>query len=142
MSDTLSLIVEAVPFLLGGVGVTVVCVVGGMLTGLVLGVPMAVGQVYGGWVVRRLVGLYVWFFRGVPILVLLFLFYFGLFQWPHLPLMPDIEQSKQYGELHEIFANIMLALFFLHVGAVVKHQFINRENILARMLPLPEGKKI
>jgi len=25
--------------------------------------------------------LYVWFFRGVPLLVLLFLFYFGLFTW-------------------------------------------------------------
>jgi polar amino acid transport system permease protein len=40
---------------------------------------MAVGQVYGNRCVRFLVGLYVWFFRGVPILVLLFLFYFGLF---------------------------------------------------------------
>jgi len=80
MSETLSLIIESIPYLIGGAGVTVVCVVGGMLFGLLLGVPMAVGQVYGSWPVRRLVGLYVWFFRGVPILVLLFLFYFGLFQ--------------------------------------------------------------
>ncbi len=78
--DLLTIIIEAVPYLLGGVGMTVACVVGAMLFGLALGVPMAVGQVYGSWAVRRLVGLYVWFFRGVPILVLLFLFYFGLFQ--------------------------------------------------------------
>jgi polar amino acid transport system permease protein len=43
-----------------------------------MGVPMAVGQVYGSFLVQRLIGLYVWFFRGVPILVLLYLFYFGL----------------------------------------------------------------
>jgi polar amino acid transport system permease protein len=78
--DLLTIIIEAVPYLLGGVGVTAVCVVGAMLFGLALGVPMAVGQVYGSWPVRRAVGTYVWFFRGVPILVLLFLFYFGLFQ--------------------------------------------------------------
>ena len=47
--------------------------------GLVLGIPLAVGQVYGNLVVRRIIGFYVWFFRGVPLLVLLFLFYFGLF---------------------------------------------------------------
>ncbi|MBW1752928.1 MAG: amino acid ABC transporter permease [Deltaproteobacteria bacterium] len=46
---------------------------------LIMGVHMAAGQVYGNRAVRRIVGLYVWFFRGVPILVLLFLFYFGLF---------------------------------------------------------------
>jgi polar amino acid transport system permease protein len=41
-------------------------------------------QVYGRTLARRLVGLYVWFFRGVPILVLIFLFYFGIL--PHLGL--------------------------------------------------------
>jgi polar amino acid transport system permease protein len=50
-----------------------------MLSGLVLGVLLAVGQVYGHRPVRLLARVYVWFFRGVPLLVLLFLFYFGLF---------------------------------------------------------------
>ena len=36
---------------------------------------------YGRAPARMLCGLYVWFFRGVPILVLLFLFYFGLFSF-------------------------------------------------------------
>ncbi|MDD6180508.1 MAG: amino acid ABC transporter permease [Desulfovibrionaceae bacterium] len=78
---------NALPFILGGSLVTIanVCVALGI--GLALGVPLAVGQCYGGPVVRRLVGLYVWFFRGVPILVLLFLF-FGLFVWIGLPVEP------------------------------------------------------
>ncbi|WP_316975555.1 amino acid ABC transporter permease [Shumkonia mesophila] len=79
MQHTLDVLIEAVPFLVGGVGTTLVIVIGGMLLGLVLGVPLAVGQVYGNAIARRAAGLYVWFFRGVPILVLLFLFYYGLF---------------------------------------------------------------
>jgi polar amino acid transport system permease protein len=54
--------------------------VGGALgLGFVMGVPMAVGQVYGNKYLSGLISLYVWFFRGLPVLVLLFLFYFGLF---------------------------------------------------------------
>jgi len=40
-----------------------------------------VGLVYGNRLVQGALGFYVWFFRGVPILVLLFLFYFGLFNY-------------------------------------------------------------
>ena len=66
-------IVDAFPFIMGGTLVTVGSVALALGMGLVLGVPMAVLQVYGNALARRLVGLYVWFFRGVPILVLLFL---------------------------------------------------------------------
>jgi len=70
---------DAMPYVLGGVGVTVGTVAGAMLLGFLCGVPLAVLHVYGpGWA-RTLVRLYVWFFRGVPILLLLFLFYFGVF---------------------------------------------------------------
>ena len=52
-----------------------------MLFGLVLGVCLAVGIVYGPRPVRFILNLYLWIFRGVPVLVLLFLFYFGLFTY-------------------------------------------------------------
>lgn len=54
-------------------------VAGALSLGFVLGLPLAVAQVYGPRPVRMIAGLYVWFFRGVPVLLLLFLFYFGLF---------------------------------------------------------------
>ena len=79
MLNTFSVILEALPYLLKGAVVTSGIVIGAMGIGLVLGVHMAVGQVYGNRAFRWLVNLYVWFFRGVPVLVLLFLFYFGLF---------------------------------------------------------------
>ena len=68
-----------VTFILGGVGVTCVLIIGAMLIGLALGTFMAALQVYGPRWAGRLVSLYVWFFRGVPILVLMFLFHYGLF---------------------------------------------------------------
>ena len=75
----LSTIFEALPYILEGTLVTILLVVGALFLGFCLGVPMAVAQVYGPKPVSRLVGFYVWFFRGVPVLLLLFLFYYGLF---------------------------------------------------------------
>lgn len=76
--QSLSVVLDALPTILAGSVVTVGNVLLSLAMGLVLGVPMALAQVYGKPWLRSLVGLYVWFFRGVPILVLLFLFY-GLF---------------------------------------------------------------
>ncbi len=78
MPEGLTAVLNALPYMLEGALVTVVVVAGAMAFGLVVGMPLAVGQIYGGRTARRFVGLYVWFFRGVPLLVLLFLFYFGL----------------------------------------------------------------
>ena len=74
-----SVIIEAFPYILEGTLVTVLLVVGALALGFCIGVPMAVVQVYGNAVVSSLVGIYVWFFRGVPVLLLLFLFYYGVF---------------------------------------------------------------
>ncbi len=76
--NSLLVVYNALPSILSGSLVTVGNVTLSLTMGLLLGVPMPVAQVYGGPWLRRLVALYVWFFRGVPILVLLFLCY-GLF---------------------------------------------------------------
>lgn len=52
-----------------------------------MGTPFAIAQVYGPRWAAKFVSLYIWFFRGVPILVLLFLFY-GLFISLGLPAEP------------------------------------------------------
>jgi polar amino acid transport system permease protein len=78
MMDGLIAVRDAFPYLLQGSLVTLAVVVGAMVFGLMVGVPLAVGQVYGSRNLARCVTAYVWFFRGIPILVLLFLFYFGL----------------------------------------------------------------
>jgi polar amino acid transport system permease protein len=78
MPESLIAIKDALPYLLEGSLVTLIVVIGAMGMGFILGVPLAVGQVYGHPALRRVIGLYVWFFRGIPLLVFLFLFYFGL----------------------------------------------------------------
>ncbi|MBU3931565.1 MAG: amino acid ABC transporter permease [Proteobacteria bacterium] len=78
MPESLIAIKDALPYLLQGSLVTLIVVAGAMALGLTIGVPLAVGQVYGRPALRRVIGVYVWFFRGIPLLVLLFLFYFGL----------------------------------------------------------------
>ncbi len=79
MPESVLAVIDALPYMLEGALVTIVVVIGAMFTGLLLGVPLAALQVYGGRTARILVGIHIWFFRGVPLLVLLFLFYFGLF---------------------------------------------------------------
>lgn len=78
MPESLNAVIDALPYLLAGSGVTLIVVAGAMSLGMFLGLPLAVAQVYGHPALRRIAGVYVWFFRGIPLLVLLFLFYFGL----------------------------------------------------------------
>jgi polar amino acid transport system permease protein len=77
--DIVSILIEWAPYLLTGVLVTLGLVLSALGIGVAMGLPMALGQVYGSRLLRWIVGVYVWFFRGLPILVLLFLFYFGIF---------------------------------------------------------------
>jgi len=86
--EKLIVISDALPYILQGAGITLIIVAGAMVLGLCLGVPFALGQVYGPPLIRGAIGLYVWFFRGVPILILMFLFYFGIFDLLGLNLSP------------------------------------------------------
>jgi polar amino acid transport system permease protein len=78
LDTALQAIIDALPYMLNGIWFTLALILGAMGLGFVLGVPLAVGHVYGAKPVRRAVGFYVWLFRGVPILVQLYLFYFGI----------------------------------------------------------------
>ena len=78
--DKIPVILNALPYILQGSVVTLITVIGSLALGFCIGLPLAVLQVYGPSFIRRLNGVYVWFFRGMPILLLLFLFYFGLFE--------------------------------------------------------------
>jgi len=69
---------DYLPYLLEGAEWTLGLVAGGLALGFVVGLPLSILQVYGSKIVTRPVDIYVWFFRSVPLLVLLFLFYWGL----------------------------------------------------------------
>jgi len=90
MTDVLATVIESLPYLLSGVGVTLALVLASLALGFAMGVPLSLVQVYGRRTGRFLVSVYVWFFRGLPNLVLLFLFFFGIFPAMGLNLSPFV----------------------------------------------------
>ncbi len=89
--------------------------------GLMIGLPLT------GW---AMVSTSPW---GLPTI------WFGLFEWPHLPILSTLEDKKPveavFKEAHELLGNLAIGLIVLHVLAALKHQFINRDQVLARMVP-------
>jgi polar amino acid transport system permease protein len=75
----LSTFAEFLPYILSGAVWTLGLVGGGLSIGFVIGLVMAIGQIYGSEEIKAVIHAYVWFFRSIPLLVLLFLFYFGVF---------------------------------------------------------------
>ena len=65
-------------FLLEGAAVTVFLTIAGMALAVALGLPIATMRLYGPLPLRWLAVAYVEFFRGIPVLLLLYFIYFGL----------------------------------------------------------------
>jgi len=65
---------------------------------------------------------------------------FGAIPWPHLPVLPDLPYKKEVEavlkDVHGALAYGAAVLMVLHIGAALKHHFITRDNILARMIPI------
>ncbi|KTC84848.1 cytochrome b [Legionella brunensis] len=59
--------------------------------------------------------------------------FFGLFTLPSL-IIPNEELRAIFEEIHEWLAYGLIALLALHTAAALKHHFINRDDILRRMI--------
>ena len=66
------------PLLVKAAGVTILITVLSMLVAIMLGLPIALARLYGPLPLRWLALLYVEFFRGIPVLLLLVFLYYGL----------------------------------------------------------------
>jgi cytochrome b561 len=60
---------------------------------------------------------------------------FGVFNMPALPVGYDKPTIGVFYEAHEITATLMFLLFWLHVAAALKHQFLDKDATMRRMLP-------
>ncbi|MDI1363274.1 MAG: cystine ABC transporter permease [bacterium] len=81
MDATLDLLRQSAPLLLKGAGYTVALSVIGMSLGLALGFGLALMRLSRSALLRWPAGVYVSAFRGTPLLVQLFLIYYGLPQF-------------------------------------------------------------
>jgi len=65
--------------------------------------------------------------------------FFGLFPIPNLPFLHDLPGKKEIREIFESIhwwlAWVIVAVVALHIGAALKHHFIERDDILLRMSP-------
>jgi len=68
---------SSLPNLLEGALVTIRLTFFSLLLGLVLAIPIAFGQIYGPKFVRKLIGVYERVVRSIPLLVILFLIFYG-----------------------------------------------------------------
>jgi cytochrome b561 len=65
---------------------------------------------------------------GFPVVV------FGVLPLPDF-VSPDRALAETLKALHGLLAWTLAALVLLHVGAALKHQFVDRDRLLRRMMP-------
>ncbi len=68
------------------------------------------------------------------------MYWFGLFEWPRMGWIMNMDPVAKeafhdvMGERHELLGWILIALLVLHIGGALKHQFIDKERELQRMM--------
>ncbi len=107
---------SSLPKILGGLGETLQLVGMSLLLGFFLALALALLRVYGGSLATQLVKSYVFVFRGTPLLVQIFLIYFGLGQ------VEWIRESWLWILLREPYWCAVLALT-LNTGAYASEIF-------------------
>ncbi|RON93661.1 cystine ABC transporter permease [Pseudomonas fluorescens] len=78
MEETFQIVREALPFLFKGMYFTVILSLGGMFFGFLLGFGLALLRLSRFKLLNWIARIYVSFFRGTPLLVQLFVIYYGL----------------------------------------------------------------
>ena len=78
MQNLIGIFINYLPKLIQGLIITLQLTVVGLVFGAILGLFLALGKTFGGKWTRRIAVGYIELFRGTPILVQLFLIYFGL----------------------------------------------------------------
>ena len=62
--------------------------------------------------------------------------YYGLFDFPLLPVGGGRATAGVLMAIHTSLPKLLYVLLALHVLGALKHQFVNRDNVLHRMLPI------
>jgi polar amino acid transport system permease protein len=81
MESYLSYLQVAIPELLVGTVITLQITLISLFAGMLLGIPLALARVYGGKLLSWTSTIYTEIFRGTPVLVQLFIIYYGLPQF-------------------------------------------------------------
>jgi polar amino acid transport system permease protein len=124
------------PPILAGVSKTIQLTVIAMAIGLVIGVIAAVARLSPNPITAKIATLYVWFFRGTPLLVqLLFWFYLSA-------LLPEISLGIPFGpSFVTLDTNVVITPFIAAiVGLGVNEGAYMSEIVRAGLLSIPRGQ--
>lgn len=70
---------------------------------------------------------------------------YGAIPWPHLPILPELPEAakavwRQGGDAaHGVLVKLSYLLLLLHLGAVAKHQILDRDETFGHMAPGARG---
>lgn len=64
---------------------------------------------------------------------------YGIIDWPHIPMLANATDKEAaehlMHEVHEILVFSLIGLFVLHILAALRHQYLLKDNVVARMAP-------
>jgi polar amino acid transport system permease protein len=132
MSFDVALILDSIPRMLEGLGLTLELLLISSVIGLVLAVITLLMRISGFWFLTWPARLYIYVFRGTPILVQIFVIYYGL------PQFEFIREGVLWPILREPFGCCIVALS-LNAGAYVSE--ILRGGVLGVDRGLQEAGK-
>lgn len=112
MSFDIDLIIESLPVMLMGIGITFQLLVISGVLGMILAILLLLMRISGKWYLSFPAQVYIYVFRGTPILVQIFIIYYGL------PQFEAIRDSVFWPILREPTGCAILALS-LNTGAYV-----------------------
>ena len=112
MSFDFTLIIDAVPKILLGIGLTFQLIVVSAVLGLVLAIGIMLMRISGKWYLSWPAQIYIYIFRGTPILVQIFIVYYGF------PQLEFIRESFIWPLFRDPFGCAIVALT-LNTGAYV-----------------------
>ena len=116
MSFDLALILDSIPKMLMGIGLTLQLLFLSLALGTALAIVLLLMRISGRWFLSVPAMVYIYIFRGTPILVQIFIIYYGL---PQLEL---VRESILWPILREPFGCAIVALS-LNTGAYVSEIF-------------------
>ncbi|AJD44632.1 ABC transporter permease [Rhizobium sp. SEMIA 4085] len=128
---TFSWIASYWSLLLAGAAQTVLLLVISVVFGFILAIGLAFAQVSGGPVTQYLARGYCTFLRGTPLLIQLWLFYYGVGSL--LPMIPGLRQSLFWPILREGF-------FFAAVSFTLNYAAYEAEVLRGALLAVPKGE--
>ena len=78
MEAAIAKIIGWIPALLGGAKITILLTIASVGAGTVFGLLLALGKISKNVIINKLSSVYIFFFRGTPLLMQLYFLYFGL----------------------------------------------------------------